>query len=450
MKAGSQIRFRPGLAAWLALGFALLLECAAGATLSVQNTPRVTIDSGVLEGTQFGANAAEAAFLGIPFAAPPTGELRWRPPQRPAPWPGVREAKAYGPACPQIPSTWLPELLGRTQFVTDEACLYLNVWTTNLSGTSRVPVMVWVHGGGNVEGSQEWPPLGPALARHGVVVVSINYRLGAFGFLTHPALSAESPHHSSGNYGLLDQIEALQWVRRNIDKFGGDPAQITLFGASSGSLDVCDLMVSPLAAGLFQKAILQSGVCVDFAARPVATAEPDGARLLRVFGVAADSQALSRLRALPAEQLLETAAQDKGLDFNPVVDGWVLPQQPAITFAHGEQAKIPVIVGSNLNEVSIFASPIVQGPSANTADGLGGSSASTLKMCSPRIQPAPTAMLPMLSSTWIRTTSSALAHGCSHARWRSPDKRLFSTTSAMSGGRSSRLWVLSTAKKACF
>jgi para-nitrobenzyl esterase len=250
-------------------------------------------------------------------------------------------------------------MLGRKQLVTDENCLYLNVWTTNLAASSRLPVMVWIHGGGNIEGSQEWPPLGPALASRGVVVVSINYRLGVFGFLTHSALSAESPNHSSGNYGLLDQMEALNWVHRNIDKFGGDPKQVTIFGASSGSLDVCDLIASPLAAGLFQRAILQSGVCVDIAARPLAIAEADGTRLAKTLGVPADSQQLSRLRALPAEQLLQTAARDKDIDFNPVVDGWVFQEQPAVTFAQGRQAKIPVMVGSSLNEVSIFASPIV-------------------------------------------------------------------------------------------
>ena len=189
--------------------------------------PRVTTDSGMLGGTHFGADPAEAAFLGIPYAAAPIGNLRWRPPQPAIAWKGVREAKAFGPACPQLPSGWLPEMLGRKQMVTDEACLYLNVWTTNLpasaktsthtSSPHKAPVMVWIHGGGNVEGSQEWPPLGPTLARRGVVVVSINYRLGVFGFLSLPGLTAESAQHASGNYGLLDQIEALKWVRRNIE-----------------------------------------------------------------------------------------------------------------------------------------------------------------------------------------------------------------------------------------
>jgi para-nitrobenzyl esterase len=290
----------------------------------------------MLSGTHFGADPAEAAFLGIPYAAAPTGNLRWRPPQPIRAWTGVREAKAFGPACPQLPSNWLPEMLGRKQMVTDEACLYLNVWTTNLpasaetsshtSSLHKAPVMVWIHGGGNVEGSQEWPPLGPTLARHGVVVVSINYRLGVFGFLSLPGLTAESARHASGNYGLLDQVEALQWVRRNIDKFGGDPSEVTVFGASSGSLDICDLMASPLASGLFEKAILQSGFCVDNTSPTLSAVEAQGKNLAQQLGVSGDdTQALDKLRAIPAERMLQQAATDHEIDFNPNVDKWVLP-----------------------------------------------------------------------------------------------------------------------------
>jgi para-nitrobenzyl esterase len=280
----------------------------------------------------------------------------------------------FGPACPQLPSGWLPEMLGRKQMVTDEACLYLNVWTTNLpasagasshtSSPRRVPVMVWIHGGGNVEGSQEWPPLGPTLARHGVVVVSINYRLGVFGFLSLPGLTAESAQHSSGNYGLLDQIEALKWVRRNIAKFGGDPSNVTVFGASSGSLDICDLMASPLASGLFEKAILQSGFCVDNTSPTLREVEAQGKNLAQQLGVTGDNaQTLDQLRAIPAEQLLQKAATDHEIDFNPNVDKWVLPDEPWRIFSEGKQARIPVIVGSNADELSIFASPLVGGSS---------------------------------------------------------------------------------------
>jgi para-nitrobenzyl esterase len=350
----------------------------AGSTLHGEATslpePRVTIQSGMLSGTYFGADPAEAAFLGIPYAAAPTGSLRWRPPQPFPAWTGVREAKAFGPACPQLPSGWLPEMLGRKQMVTDEACLYLNVWTTNLPASAetsthsssfhKAPVMVWIHGGGNVEGSQEWPPLGPTLARHGVVVVSINYRLGVFGFLSLPGLTAESAQHASGNYGLLDQIEALKWVRRNIGKFGGDPTNVTVFGASSGSLDICDLMASPLASGLFEKAILQSGFCVDNKSPTLSQVEAQGEKLAQQLGASGgDAEALDKLRAIPAEQMLQQAATDYEIDFNPNVDKWVLRDQPWRIFSEGKQARIPVIVGSNADEVSIFASPLVGGSS---------------------------------------------------------------------------------------
>ncbi len=330
------------------------------------NALQVKIDTGTLEGTSFGTFPHSAAFLGIPYAAQPVGNLRWKPPQPPQPppgWSGVRKAIAYGPACPQNPSPWLPEMLGRKKMVTDEGCLYLNVWTTNLSQEAKAPVMVWVHGGGNVEGSGEWPPLGETLAKKGVVVVSINYRLGALGFLALPALSAESPHHVSGNYGQLDQVEALKWVQRNISRFGGDPNDVTIFGASSGALDICDLMASPLAVGLFQKVILQSGVCVDSVFPLLHQAEANGALLANDVGVQDNSHALEKLRALPAERVLEAAARDPHLDLEPVVDGWFFRGQPAVTFATGKQIRVPVIVGSNEDEVSIFASPIVGGKS---------------------------------------------------------------------------------------
>jgi para-nitrobenzyl esterase len=346
----------------------LVLMCAnvAGSAVHAKSSPSiplVTIDSGVLEGIHFSSNSGDVAFLGIPYAAAPVGALRWLPPQPPPPWQRIRRADAFGPACPQLPSPWLPEMLGRKQMVTDEACLFLNVWTTNLHGAKKLPVMVWIHGGGNIEGSQEWPPLGPVLAKHGVVVVAINYRLGVFGYFSHPALTAESPHHSSGNYGLLDQIAALQWLRRNIANFGGDPQRVTVFGASSGSLDICDLLASPLADGLFQGAILQSGVCVDGLAPMLDRQEADGKRIAADLGAADDSQALMQLRAIPADELLRRAANEKNVDFNPVLDGWVFHEQPAIVFEKGRQAKVPVVVGSNADEDSIFKSPLVGGKS---------------------------------------------------------------------------------------
>ena len=328
------------------------------------HSPRVTIDSGTLEGIPLGRAPHGAAFLGIPYASQPVGKLRWRSPQLTSKWTGIRDAKAYGPACPQTPSGWLPEMLGIQKMKTHEACLYLNVWTPDLTGKAKLPVLVWVHGGGNVEGSGEWPPLGATLAAQGIVVVSLNYRLGAFGFFAYPALSAESRHQVSGNYGHLDQVAALRWVQRNITHFGGDPKQVTIAGQSSGALDICNLMASPAAAGLFQQAILQSGVCVDSVYPTLRAAEANGTVLAKDLGVPSGPHALAKLRAIPAQRILKTAAADQQIDLEPDIDGWLFPRQPAVTFAGGRQAKVAVLVGSNQDEVSIFASPIVGGKSS--------------------------------------------------------------------------------------
>lgn len=324
-----------------------------------QHAPTVQTDSGKLRGIALPSLPHGAAFLGVPFAAQPVGDLRWKPPQ-PAPhWTGVRQATAYGPACPQAPSPWLPEMLDITSMKSDEDCLYLNVWTPSLTKTAELPVMVWVHGGGNVEGNADWPPLGETLARRGTVVVSINYRLGIFGYYASPELSAESPQHVSGNYGQLDQLAALRWVRNNIARFGGDPHQITVAGQSSGSEDICNLMASPLSAGLFQRVILQSGVCVDGIFPSLHQAETSNRHLAKSLGASAATATLAQLRSIPAEQLLKLAATDQKLDIEPFVDGWFLTAQPATVFAQGKQARVAVLVGSNDNEISIFASPLV-------------------------------------------------------------------------------------------
>ena len=341
----------------------LTVLCILASAGAQQPVPRAVISSGALEGLRLPALPRGGAFLGIPFAAQPVGNLRWKAPQSPPSWKGTRKASEYGPACPQFPSPWLPEMAGVHQMSADEACLSLNVWTPELHPKTKLPVFVWIHGGGNVEGSADWPPLGETLAERGVVVVSLHYRLGALGFLVAPWLTSESPHHVSGNYGQLDQLAALRWVHQNIAAFGGDPSRVTIGGQSSGALDVCNLMASPLGAGLFQQAVLESGVCVDSVYPDAHAAELKGERLAKDLGIAPGPQALKALRALPADRILKAAKADPDLDLEPVVDGWALPRQPAIVFAEGKQARIPVLVGSTENEVSIFASPIVGGKS---------------------------------------------------------------------------------------
>jgi para-nitrobenzyl esterase len=328
-----------------------------------ERRPQVAIESGTVEGVRLAALPAGGGFLGIPYAAQPVGPLRWREPQAPPVWQGVRDGAKFGPACPQRPSPWLPEMLGVREMATDEACLYLNVWTPDLHPGRKLPVFVWVHGGGNVEGSGEWPLLGETLARQRVVVVTLNYRLGVFGFLASRWATAESPAHVSGNYGHLDQIQALRWVRKNIARFGGDLQQVTIGGESSGALDVCNLMTSPLAAGLFERALMQSGVCVDSVYPSLHAAEASGEKLAKDLGVASGPAALQALRGIASEKILAAVAADDAIDLEPNVDGRVLPQQPAVTFARGGEARVPVLAGSNEDEISIFASPMVGGRS---------------------------------------------------------------------------------------
>ncbi|HTQ52915.1 MAG TPA: carboxylesterase family protein [Bryobacteraceae bacterium] len=366
----------------------LLLLLGAACAAMAQSPPVVEVDSGRIAGARFGSRPDEVMFLGIPFAAPPTAELRWQPPHPVAPWTNVRPAVAFGAACPQPADSEAYYQAVRTElarsiepyftFRTSEDCLYLNVWTANLpadhpAGPKR-PVMVWIHGGGNVSGTGQYPPFGPALARQGVVLVSFNYRLGALGFLAHPALTAESPKRASGNYAILDQIAALAWVRRNIGRFGGDPANVTVFGESAGGVMVCYLMASPLARGLFQRGILESCTCSNYISPALRTparyeggsgaAEQIGLRLARRLHVPEGPHALAELRAKPVKEILDASARSPDLNFDAggTVDGWVLTEQPAAAFAQGRQAKVPVIVGSNSDEASVLGGVDLGGP----------------------------------------------------------------------------------------
>jgi para-nitrobenzyl esterase len=334
--------------------------------------PRAQADGETLEGTLFGG-PTEAVFRGIPYAAPPVGDLRWKPPEPHRAREGIRSAREFGPSCPQSNrlvffNRGIATVFGTQAQVPDpplnigEDCLTLNVWTANwgrtAGGGSGQPVMVWIHGGSNLSGegsaSLYW---GDKLARRGVVVVTINYRLGALGFLAHPALTAESPRRASGNYGLLDQLAALQWVKRNIAGFGGDPARVTVFGESAGAIDLTALMTSPLAKGLFHRAIAQSGVAIGplGALLPLARAEAAGAGLAKALGVDTAANVTDALRRTPLRDLL--AAADRlilagRLPVSPIVDGWVLPDLPGRAFDAGRQLGVPLLVGSNAREMS--------------------------------------------------------------------------------------------------
>ena len=328
----------------------LVLACAASAWAL---DSAVSVDSGRIRGTV--ANGV-AAFKGIPYVAPPVGPLRWKPPQPVAAWKDVRSATAFGPACPQPP---ILEKMWGIKYRTDEDCLGLNVWTAAASPSEMRPVMVWIHGGAFISGSSEGTGTeGPELARQGIVVVSFNYRLGPLGFLALPSLSRESAQGVSGNYGLLDQIAALEWVKRNIRTFGGDPGKVTIFGESAGAGSVCMLVASPLARGLFHGAIMQSGVAfigntyLKKASGPVASAEQSGATR---FG-----DDLAALRAKSADAIVNTGGVKADVFFGagdyygPIVDGWVIPNDPESIYGAGQQAAVPLLVGTNADEGSVF------------------------------------------------------------------------------------------------
>jgi para-nitrobenzyl esterase len=286
------------------------------------------------------------AFLGIPYAAPPVGELRWREPQAVKAWTRVRKATEFGFHCMQGPifsDMRFPDRGG------SEDCLTLNVWTPNASLTAKLPVMVWIYGGGFQAGSTSEPRQnGEFLAHKGVVVVSMNYRLGIFGFFAHPELTKESPHHASGNYGLMDQAAALQWVKRNIAAFGGDPANITIFGESAGSYSVSAQMASPLAKDVVTRAIGESGALFG-RAKPKSLSESEQVGV--EFSRSIDAASIAKLRATSAGQLLAAVMSgDDHSRFKQNVDGYFLPKSPADIYAACEQARVPLLAGWNRDE----------------------------------------------------------------------------------------------------
>jgi para-nitrobenzyl esterase len=333
---------------------------AAVLLLAVATTTAAPVPTkaGLVEGTT-SADGAVRVFRGIPFAAPPVGGLRWKPPQPVRAWEGVRKATEFGSYCVQ--GRLFDDMVFHAQ--PSEDCLYLNVWTPAKSAAERRPVMVWIHGGGFNAGASDEPRHdGTTLARKGVVVVTINYRLGVFGFLAHPELTAESGRGAAGNYALMDQLAALQWVHDNVAAFGGDPGNVTIFGESAGSFAVSALVASPLARGLVHKAIGESGAFFGRNALPavsLAESEKKGAGFASAVGAAS----LAALRAIPADTLLQAALKVQPW-FSPTVDGYVLPKSPEAVYAAGEQLKVPLLAGWNADEVR---AGVVLGPHRPTA-----------------------------------------------------------------------------------
>jgi para-nitrobenzyl esterase len=323
----------------------------------------IRVETGLVSGVP-GAFSEVRVFKGLPFAAPPVGDLRWRPPQAPKNWDGVRAADTFSANCMQRSAgggAFPPYGGDRSATTMSEDCLYLNIYSTAGSPADRRPVMVWIHGGAYTSGAGAIYQ-GEDLARKGVVVVTVNYRLGVFGFLAHPELTKESATHASGNYAFLDQIAALKWVQKNIGAFGGDASRVTIFGESAGSWSVNNLVATPLAHGLFQRAIGESGG--QFAiTRTLAEAEAAGA----TFAKAAGAESLRALRAMPAEAVAEAAvSRANGFTTSATVDGWVFPQDVATIFRSGKQNDVPVIIGSNANEGSIFTPATTTGQSFRT------------------------------------------------------------------------------------
>src|SRR5688572_1801277 len=311
----------------------VLAPCAASAALE----DPVKLDTGLVAGTA-GSSASVRVYKGIPFAAPPTGSLRWRPPQPPSAWSGVRDASKFGPRCMQGQGAG-PDV--------SEDCLSLNVWTAAASAAERRPVIVWSYGGSLRSGAGSQPQYdGEALARKGVVLITYNYRLGMFGFFSHPELTQESPQKASGNYGLLDLIAVLEWVQRNATAFGGDPTRVTIMGESAGASLVACLVASPRAAGLFHRAIAQSTGCTGTSriGAPLTTlagAEAEGVKMAAAMG----APSLAALRAMSADDILR-----RGQGARVIVDGWTITGDWFATLAQGRQNKVDILIGSNKDE----------------------------------------------------------------------------------------------------
>ena len=368
----------------------------AATAAPADSAPIVDVKTGKLRG---GVTAdGGAVFKGIPFAQPPIGDRRWQEPLPAKQWTGVRAATAFGSNCVQG---------GNLGANSSEDCLYLNVWTPKWPMSAPAAVMVWIHGGGNFAGAgSELIFNGENLARHGVVLVTVNYRLGVFGFLAHPELTKESAHHVSGNYGLLDQILALRWVHDNIAKFGGNPANVTIFGESAGSLDVNVLMTSPLSKGLYQRVIGESGPVV--APPALADAEKKGQELATKLNLSGDT-VMSKLRAIPSADLQKATGQ--GLAFlGPTlgvnVDGYVFPEPPMKAFILGHQQHVGLLLGSNSQELQRPFFPMTGGLRQAIAEQFGTLSERALALysLSGAADPAPDPQLGTVLAQWATDT----------------------------------------------
>jgi para-nitrobenzyl esterase len=348
-------QFKYFLQVFICLCFAFLFQSFKSKEFkeNISPTDTLRIESGVLSGLKNETNKV-SIYKGIPFAAPPVGDLRWKAPQPVKAWTGIKKCENYGPSpyqnAPAPFSMWSAEFLIPKEPISED-CLYLNVWTAARTAKAKRPVLVWIYGGGFNSGGGNVPIYdGEALASKGLVVVSINYRVGVFGFLAHPELTKEASHHSSGNYGLMDQIAALKWVQKNIAAFGGDPGNVTIAGQSAGSMSVNCLVASPLAKGLFKKAIAQSGgQVVQNPLRDSNTlqqAEQKGVELAKTF----NANSIADLRKLSPEKLQE---KTQGMH-RPIVDGYVLPQSLPAIFAANKQNDVVLLTGWNENEGILF------------------------------------------------------------------------------------------------
>lgn len=339
----------------------IFLLLAAGLSAFAAISQPVKATGGQVSGVA-GRDPSITAFKGIPFAAPPVGNLRWRAPQPVAPWPGVKTADKFGASCMQTIVTerkpWTYEFMAHNDV--SEDCLYLNVWTAAKSASEKRPVYVYIYGGGFTEGSAAVPAYdGEGLAKKGLVVVTINYRVGIFGFFAHPELTRESATKTSGNYGVLDQVAALQWLRDNIAKFGGDPAKVTIAGQSAGASSVNALIASPLAKGLFARAIAESGTSLPGGrggGTKLEQAEQSGAE----FAVAKGAKSIAELRAMSWQKLTEPLpAGGRGARGGLIIDGSLLPMPVAETMAQGKQNDVPTLTGWNKGENGASPNPTV-------------------------------------------------------------------------------------------